>query len=104
MGGTARLQTLARRADPLGRATQPIDGAPQGNAYLRALDLAAPARLALGGRELHSRRMGYAPGRHRDVNRREGRRTDQTDDEREWEQAPAGEIHDFSGVLNWTEG
>ena len=103
MRRTARLKTLARRADPLGRATQPTDSAPQDNAHLRASDLAAQARPALGGRELDSRRMSYAPGRPRDVNRCEGRRTEQTDDEREWEKALAGEIHDFSGLLNWTE-
>ena len=100
----ARLKTFVRGADPLGRATQPTDGALQGHAHLRASDLAAPARPALGGRELDSRRMSYAPGRPRDVNRCEGRRTEQSDDEREWEKAPAGEIHDLSGLLNWSEG
>jgi hypothetical protein len=45
--------------------------------------------------------MSYAPGRPRDVNRCEGRRAEQADDEREWEKALAGEIHDFSGLLNW---
>jgi hypothetical protein len=99
MGRTARLERLARRADPLGRATQPTDSAPQDSADRRASDLAAPARPALGGRELDSRRMSYAPGRPRDVNRCERGRTEQTDDEREWEKALAGEIHDFSGLL-----
>jgi hypothetical protein len=104
MRRTARLKTLVRRADPLGRATQPTDSASQDHAHLRASDLAAPARPALGVRELDSRRMSYAPGRPRDVNRCEGRRTEQTDDEREWEKALAGEIHDFSSLLNWTAG
>jgi hypothetical protein len=45
--------------------------------------------------------MSYAPGRPRHVNRCEGRRTKQADDDREWEKALAGEIHDFSGLLNW---
>ena len=104
MGRTARLKTLVRRADPLGLATQLTDSAPQDRAHLRASDLAAPTRPALGGRELDSRRMSYTPGRPRDVNRCEGRRTEQADDEREWEKALAGQIHDFSGLLNWTEG
>ena len=38
--------------------------------------------------------MSYASGRPWDVNRCERRRTEQTDDEREWEKALAGEIHD----------
>jgi hypothetical protein len=46
--------------------------------------------------------MSYAAG-PRDVNRRERRRTEQTDDEREWEKALAGEIHDLSGLLDRTE-
>jgi hypothetical protein len=95
MRRTARLKTLARRPDPPGRAPQPTDNPPQNNAHLRAPDLAAPAHPALGGRELDSRRMGYAPRRPWDVNRGERRRTDQTDDERQWEKALAGEIHDF---------
>ena len=57
MGRTARLKTLARRADPLGRGPQPTDSPPQDNAHLRASDLAAPAHPALGVRELDSRRM-----------------------------------------------
>jgi hypothetical protein len=104
IGRMARLKTLVRRADPLGRATQPTDGALQGHAHLRASDLAPPAYPWLGGRELDSRRMSDARGRPRDVNRCEGRRTEQADDEREWEKAPAGEIHDLSGLLNWSEG
>jgi hypothetical protein len=99
MRRTARRKTLARRADPLGRATQPTASAPQDNAHLRASGLAAQARPALGGRELDSRRMSDTPGRPGDVNRCEGRRTEQADDEREWEKALAGEIHDFSGDL-----
>ncbi len=77
------MKTLAHRADPLSRATQPIDKPPQDHAHPRSSDLAAPAQPALGGRELDSRRMSYAPGRPRDVNRRERRRTEQTGDERE---------------------
>jgi hypothetical protein len=103
MGRTARLKTLVCRADPLGRVTQPSDSALQDLTHLRASDLAAPAHPALGGRDLDSRRMGYAPGRSGGVNRCEGRRTEQADDEREWEKAFAGEIHGFSGLLNWTE-
>ena len=97
MGRTARLKTLARSADPLGRATQPTDSPSQDHTHLRAADLAPPARRALGARELDSRRMSYAPGRPRDVNRCEGRRTEQADDEREWQKDLAGEIHDFLG-------
>lgn len=83
MRRAARLKTLAHRADPLSRATQPTDKPPQDHTHLRASDLAAPAQPALGGRELDSRRMSYAPGPPRDVNRRQRRRTDQTGDERE---------------------
>jgi len=97
---TARRKTLARRADPLGRATQPADSPSQDSAHLRASDLAAQAGPALGGRELDSRRMSDAPGRPRDVHRRDRGRTEQTDDEREWEKVFAGEIHDVSGLLN----
>jgi hypothetical protein len=89
MRRTARLKTLGQRAP------QPTDNPPQDNAHLRAPDLAAPAHPAVGGRELDSRRMSYAPGRPWDVNRGERRRTDQTDDERKSEKALAGEIHDF---------
>jgi hypothetical protein len=101
MGRTTRLKTLVRRADPVGRATQPTDSAAQDHAHFRASDPAALARPALGGRELNSRRMSYAPARPREVNRCEGRRTEQAHDEREWEKALAGEIHDFSGLLIW---
>jgi len=104
MGRMARLKTLVRRADPPGGATQRTDGAPQDHAHLSASDLAAPARPELAGRELNSRQMNSAPGRPRDGNRCERRRTEQADDEREWEKAPAGEIHDFSGLPNWIEG
>jgi hypothetical protein len=104
MRRTARLKTLVRRADPLGRATQRTDSAPQDHARLRASDLAAPTRPALGSRELDSRRMSYARGCPRDVNRCEGRRTEQADDEREWEKALAGEIHDFSGLVKLDGG
>jgi hypothetical protein len=95
MRRTARPKTLARSTDPRRRATHPTDSAPQDNARPRASDLAAPAPPALGGRELDSRWMSYAPGSPRDVNPCERRRTEQTDDEREWKKAPAGEIHDY---------
>jgi hypothetical protein len=101
---TARLKTLVRSANPLGRAAQPTDSEAQDHAHLRASNPAAPARPTLGGRELDSRRMSYAPGRPREVNRWEGRRTEQAHDEREWENALAREIHDFSGLLNWKLG
>jgi hypothetical protein len=94
MRRTARLKTRARRADPRSRAKHPTGSPPQDNAHLRASDLAAPAYPALGGRELDSLRMSYASGCPRNVNRRERRRTEQTDDEREWGKALAGEIHD----------
>ncbi len=94
MRRAARLETLAHRTDPGRRAAHPTDSPPQDSAHLRASALAAPAHPALGGRELDSRRMSYASGRPRDVNRCERRRTEQTDDEREWEKALAGEIHD----------
>ena len=93
MGRTTRLNTLARRSDPCPGATHRSDGPPQDEAQLRASDPAAPANPALVGRDLHNQRMSYASGRARDVNRRERRRTEQTDDEREWDKALAGEIH-----------
>ena len=83
MRRTARHKTLARRAEPLDRATQPTTSAPQDNAHLRASDLAAQTRPTLGGHELDSRRMRGTPGRPRDVHRCDRRRTEQTDDERE---------------------
>jgi hypothetical protein len=96
MRRTARLKTLAHRADPPGRGPRPPDTPPQDNAHLRSPDLAAPAQPGLGGRELYSRRMSYPPGRAPwDVNRGERRRTDQTDDERKREKALAGQVHDF---------
>jgi uncharacterized protein YaiE (UPF0345 family) len=101
MGRTARLKTLVRGANPLGRATQPADSAPQDHAHLRASDLAASARPALGGRELDRGRMRYSTGRPRDMNRCEGRCAEQADDEREWKKALAGEMHDFSGLVSW---
>ena len=82
MRRTARHKTLARRAEPLDRATQPTS-APQDNAHLRASDLTAQTHPALGGRELNSRRMNDTPRLPRDVHRYDRRRTKQTDDERE---------------------
>ena len=90
----ARLKTLVRRTDPRYGATHRSGSPPRDDAHLRASDLAAPAHPALVGHELDSRRMSYASGRPWDVNRCERRRTEQTDDEREWEKALAGEIHD----------
>jgi hypothetical protein len=98
MRRTARLTTLIRRTDPRRRARHPTDGPPQDNAHLRASDPAAPAHPALGSRELNSPRISYASRRPRNVNRCERRRTEQTDDERDWEKARAGEIHDCSGL------
>jgi hypothetical protein len=97
------VKALARRADPLGRATYDADTAPHENKDLRASDPAAPSRLALGGRGLDSRRMGHSSGPTRGMNRCERRRTDQTDDEREWEKALTGEMHRCGNLLNWTE-
>jgi hypothetical protein len=94
MRRTARLKTLPRRADPRRRATHPTDSPPD-DAHRRASDLAAPTRPALGGRELDSRRMSHASGRPSDVHRGERRRTEQTDDEGEWEEALAGQIHEY---------
>jgi len=93
MGCTTRLNTLCRRSDPCPGATHRSDGPPQDEAQLRASDLAAPANRALVGRDLHNQGMSYASGRARDVNRRERRGTEQTDGEREWDKALAGEIH-----------
>jgi hypothetical protein len=104
MRRAARLKTLAHRADPFSRATQPIDKPPQDDVRPRSSDLAAPAQAALGGRELDRRWMSYAAGRSRDVNRRERRRTEQTGDEREWQKALAVETHDFSGLLKLDGG
>ena len=103
MRWTARPNALARRADVRGRATYEADAAPHENTDLRASDPAAPSHLALGGRGLDSRRMSYSSGRPRDVNRCERRRTEQADDEREWEKALAGEIHGCGNLLNWTD-
>jgi hypothetical protein len=91
---TARLKTPAHRADPLGRATQPADSPSQDSAHLRASDLASSARIALGGRELDSRRMSDAPGRPGRVHQCDRRRPKKTDGEGEWEKALAGERHD----------
>jgi hypothetical protein len=88
------LETLARRADPLGRAPQPADRPSQDSAHLRASDLAAQARTALGRRELDSRRMSDAPRRPGRVHQCDRGRPKKTDDEGEWEKALAGEIHD----------
>ena len=104
MGRTARLKRLARRTDPRRGVTHRTDSPPQDNAHLRASDPAAPAHPALGGvRELDNERMSYASGCPEDVVRCERRRAEQTDDEREWEKALAGEIHDCRGPLSWTE-
>ena len=89
-----RLETCVGCMDPHRRATHPTDSSAQESSYLRASDPAPPARHALSGLQLDGRRMSYASGRPRAVNRREHRRTEQTDGEREWEKALAGEIHD----------
>jgi hypothetical protein len=91
---TACLKTLARGTEPHRRATHPTDGPTQGDAQPCASDLTPPARLALAVRELDNLRMSYASGRSRAVNLCERGRTEQTDDERQWEDALAGEIHD----------
>jgi hypothetical protein len=88
-----RLETCVGRMDPHRRATRPTDSSAQESSYLRASDPAPPARHALSGLQLDGRRMSCASGRPRAVNRREHRRTEQTDGEREWEKALAGEIH-----------
>ena len=93
MGRTTRLNTLGHRSDPCPGGTQRTNGPPQDEARLRASDPAAPANPAVVGRDLHNQRMSYASGRACDVNRRERRRTEQTDGEREWDKALAGEIH-----------
>ena len=100
MWRTARPKTLTRRTDPRRCATHPTESPPQDNAHLRASDPPAPAHPALGSRELDNRRMSYASGRTRNVNRCERRRAEQADDEREWEweKALAGEIHDCLGL------
>jgi hypothetical protein len=84
MGRTARVKTAARRTDPRRRGAHPTDSRPHDNAHLRTADLAALAYPTLVGGELDSRRMTYASGRARDVNRCQRRRAEQTDDEREW--------------------
>jgi hypothetical protein len=88
------LKTLAPRADPLGRAPQPTDGPSQDSAHLRASDLAAQARTALGGHDFDSRRMSDAPGRPGHVHQCDRGRPKKTNDEGEWKKALAGEIHD----------
>jgi hypothetical protein len=93
MGRTTRLNTLARRSDPCPGVMHRTNGPPQDEAHLRASDPAAPANRTLVGRDLHNQRMSYASGGPRDVNRRERRGAEQTDDEREWGKALAGEIH-----------
>lgn len=93
MGWTTRLNTLGRRADPSRGATHRTNGPSQDEARLRASVPAAPVNPALVGRGLHNQRMSYASGRARDVNRRERRRTEETDGEREWDKGLAGEIH-----------
>ena len=94
MRRAACLKTLAHPADPLGHATQPTASPPQDNADVRPSDLAAPAPPALGGRGLDGPWMSYPSGRPGDVDRCEHRRTEHTDDQRDWEKALAGEIHD----------
>lgn len=97
---TARLKTLGRRAEPLGRAPQPADSPSQDSAHLRAADLVAQARTALGGRELDSGRMSDAPGRPGRVHRCDRGRPKKTDDEGEWKKALAGGMHDVLGLLD----
>ncbi len=91
---TARPNTHKRRADPRRRATHPADNPPQDTPELLAPEPASSAHLGLGACELDDRRMSYAPGCPRDVDRCERRRTEHTDDEREWDEALTGEMHD----------
>jgi hypothetical protein len=93
MRRTARLQTLARGADPRRRAKYSTNSAPDDDADLGASDSAAPAPPTLGRRGLHSPRMSHASGRPGDVDWCQRRRTEHPDDEREWEKALAGEMH-----------
>jgi hypothetical protein len=103
MRRTARLKTLARGTDSCRRATHPTDSPAQDKTQLRASEPTPPAHPSLDGPELDSRGMSYASGRPRDVNRCERRRTEQTNDECEWENALAEEIHDCRGLLNCTK-
>ncbi len=93
MRRAARLKAHVGCIDPRRRATHHTDSSAQESSYLRASDPAPPARHALSGLRLDDRRMSCASGRPWAVNRREHRRTEQTDGEREWEKALAGEIH-----------
>ena len=58
-----------------------------------------PPDLRVGGRELHDRRMSNTAGRSGNVSRTKRWRPEQADDERQRQEALAGEIHDFSGLL-----
>ena len=88
------MQPFARGAHPRPAATRGTNSPSQDKAELRASDLAAPpANAALVHRELHNQPISRASRRPRDVNRCERRRPDQTDDERECEEALVADIH-----------
>lgn len=102
-GRTPCPEGRARHANPARSAPQSTDRPPQDGPYSRASDAAAPADPAVGGSELDNHRMKDAAGNPCGVRRRKCRCAGQGDNEREWEQALAGEIHGLSGLLNLAE-
>jgi hypothetical protein len=85
----------AARTGPAGGGTQKTDQALQKGAHSASSDAAAPTDRLVRGRELHDRGMSDAAGSPGGVSRAERWRPEQTDDERQWEQTLAGEVHDF---------
>ena len=95
--------TRAPRTNPLLRWTGPVDSlthaahpARQDAAHFPGSGAAvAPPHLRVEGRELHHRRMSDTAGSPRSVSRTEGRRPEQAEDERQRQEALAGEIHNL---------
>lgn len=101
MVSAPRPNPLPRWKGPTGGATQASSQSRQDAARFRPSDAAPPSPdSGVGGRELHDRRMSNAGGSPLCVSRTE-RCPEQTDDERQWKQALAREIHDFCGRLGF---
>jgi hypothetical protein len=89
-----RPNPLGRRVGPAGDARPPTDQALQDDTDLPPAD-AAPAAPdpRLGGRELHDRRVRAAARGSRGTRRTQSGCSEQTNGERQWNQAVAGAVH-----------
>jgi hypothetical protein len=95
-----RPNPLTRCTGPAGGAARATDRTRQNAPHFPPSDATATTDPRVGTRELGDREVDSAAAGPRGARRTEHRRPEQTDDERQWKQALAGEIHDFYGLLS----